>query len=148
MDMVNCIFCRVVAGEAEASKVYENDRVLAFMDIQPVRPGQLLVIPKEHIDHFSDIPDDLALEIYSLTHKLARAVRTALKPEWVGLVVHGYGVSHAHMVIVPQHDEHDITSGRIADIKDGKVIFAIEKLPVIPREELDAAARLISEKCG
>jgi histidine triad (HIT) family protein len=147
MNMVNCIFCRVAAGEAEASKVYEDDRVLAFMDIQPVRPGQLLIIPKEHIDHFSDIPDDLAMEIYSLTHKLARAVRTALKPERVGLVVHGYGVSHAHMIIVPQHDEHDITSGRMADIKDGEVIFAIERLPVIPREELDAAARLISENC-
>ncbi|HEV7642419.1 MAG TPA: HIT family protein [Pyrinomonadaceae bacterium] len=143
---MNCIFCRIVAGEAEASKVYEDDRILAFMDIQPVRPGQVLVIPKEHVDHFSDIPDDLALEIYSLTHKLARAVRSALEPERVGLVVHGYGVAHAHMVIVPQHDQNDITSGRVADIKDGKVIFTIENLPVVPREKLDAAASLICEK--
>ncbi len=143
---MNCIFCRIVAGEAKASKVYEDDRVLAFMDIQPVRPGQVLVIPKEHIDHFSDIPDDLALEIYSLTHKLSRAVRSALDPERVGLVVHGYGVAHAHMVIVPQHDENDITSGRMADIKDGKVIFTIGNLPVASRKELDDTARLICKK--
>jgi histidine triad (HIT) family protein len=143
---MNCIFCRIVAGEADASKVYEDGRVLAFMDIQPVRDGQILVIPKEHIDHFSDIPDGLALEIYALAHKLSRAVRAAFEPERVGLVVHGYGVPHAHLIIVPQHDEDDITSGRMADIKDGKVIFTIKKLPVVPRAELDAAARLISEK--
>ncbi len=140
MSVMNCIFCRIVAGEAESSKVYEDDRILAFMDIQPVRPGQVLVIPKEHIDHFSDIPDDLALGIYSLTHKLSRAMRNALAPQRVGLVVHGYGVSHAHMVIVPQHDENDITSGRMAEIKDGKVIFTVGNLPVVPREELDATA--------
>jgi histidine triad (HIT) family protein len=145
-NTVNCIFCRIVAGQAEASKVYEDDRVLAFMDIQPVRPGQILVIPKEHIDHFSDIPDDLALEIYSLTHRLSRTVRSVLSPERVGLVVHGYGVSHAHMVIVPQHDENDITSGRFAVIKDGRVNFTIKHVPVASRKELDDMARLIREK--
>lgn len=126
--------------------MYEDDNVLAFMDIQPVRPGQMLVIPKEHIDHFSDIPDDLALSIYSLTHRLARAARQILDPERIGLVVHGYGVPHAHMVIVPQHDENDITSARCAVIKDGLVHFTTKHLPLVSRRELDDTARLIREK--
>jgi histidine triad (HIT) family protein len=143
--MNDCIFCKIAAGEAESSKVYEDEDILAFMDIQPVRPGQILVIPKEHIDHFSDIPDELALKIYRKTHQLTRALRRALQPERAGLVVHGYGVAHAHMVIVPQQHEDDITSGRMADIENGRVIFTIKKLPLAAREDLDKTARSIRE---
>jgi histidine triad (HIT) family protein len=144
-QMTSCIFCQIVAGQLESSKVYEDNEVLAFMDIQPVRRGQVLVIPKQHIDHFSDIPDALALRLYMKTHALLKAVRKVVRPERVGLVVHGYGVSHAHVVIVPQHHEDDITSGRMADIENDQVIFTIKKLPVVPREELDQMAQLIKK---
>jgi len=143
--MNECIFCKIAAGEAESSKVYEDDDMLAFMDIQPVRTGQILVIPKEHIDHFSDIPDELALKIYRITHQLARTLRRALQPERVGLVVHGYGVAHAHMVIVPQQHADDITSGRMASVENGQVIFTVKKLPKVSREELDRIAQSIKE---
>ena len=63
----------------------------------------------------------------------------------MGLVVHGYGVPHAHVVIVPQHHEDDITSGRMADIENGRVIFTTEKLPLVPREELDQLAQQIKK---
>ncbi len=141
--MTSCIFCKIVAGQLESSKVYEDEEILALMDIQPVRPGQVLVIPKQHIDHFSDIPDALALSIYRKTHTLLKAVREVVRPGRMGLVVHGYGVPHAHVVIVPQHHEDDITSGRMADIENGRVIFTTRKLPLVPREELDQLAQLI-----
>lgn len=144
-QMTSCIFCRIVAGQLESSKVYEDEQVLAFLDIQPVRQGQVLVIPKEHIDHFSDIPEALALRIYRKTHDLLRAVREVVQPGRMGLVVHGYGVPHAHVVIVPQYNEDDITSGRMADIENGRVIFSTKKLPLIPREELDQMAQLIKK---
>jgi len=114
------------------------------MDTQPVRQGQVLVIPKQHIDHFSDIPEALALRIYRRTHSLLKAVREVVHPERMGLVVHGYGVPHAHVVIVPQHHEDDITSGRMADIENGRVIFTTRKLPLVPREELDRIAQVIN----
>ena len=144
-QMTSCTFCKIVAGQLESSKVYEDAEILALMDIQPVRPGQVLVIPKQHIDHFSDIPDALALRIYMKTHALLQAVRKVVQPERIGLVVHGYGVAHAHMVIVPQHHEDDITSGRMAEIENGRVIFTTRNLPVIPREELDQMAQLIKK---
>jgi histidine triad (HIT) family protein len=147
-QMTSCIFCRIVAGQLESSKVYEDDEIVAFMDIQPVRQGQVLVIPKQHIDHFSDIPDALALKIYTKTHSLLRAVREVVHPERMGLVVHGYGVPHAHVVIVPQHHEDDITSGRMADIENGRVIFATKKLPLVSREELDRMAQLIKKNAA
>lgn len=143
--MTSCVFCKIVAGQLESSKVYEDDEILAFMDIQPVQQGQVLVIPKRHIDHFSDIPDALALRIYMKTHALLKAVRKVVLPDRMGLVVHGYGVPHAHVVIVPEHHKDDITSGRMADIENGRVIFTIKKLPVVPREELNQMARLIKK---
>lgn len=143
---MDCVFCKIVCGDLEASRVYEADHILAFMDIHPVRPGQVLVIPKEHIDHFSDIPDELALEIFALTHRLSQVIRKALQPERVGLVVHGYGVPHAHMVIVPQYHEDDITTGRMAAIEDGKVVFSAKRLPKASREELEEMAHLIREQ--
>ncbi len=144
-QMPSCIFCKIVAGQLESSKVYEDDEMLAFMDIQPVHQGQVLVIPKHHIDHFSDIPDALALRIYMKTHALLKIVREVVRPERVGLVVHGYGVPHAHMIIIPQHHKDDITSARMADIENGQVIFTHKKLPVVPREELDQMAQLIKK---
>lgn len=143
--MTSCVFCKIVAGQLESSKVYEDDEILAFMDIQPVQQGQVLVIPKQHIDHFSEIPDALALRIYMKTHALMKAMRKVVRPDRMGLVVHGYGVPHAHVIIVPQHQEDDITSGRMADIENGRIIFTIKKLPVVPREELAQMAQLIKK---
>ena len=143
--MISCIFCKIVAGQLVSSKVYEDEEILAFMDIQPVRQGQVLVIPKQHIDHFSDIPDALAFRIYRTTHALLKAVREVVRPGRMGLVIHGYGVPHAHVVIVPQQHQDDITSGRMADIENGRVIFTIKKLPLVPREELDQLAQLIKK---
>jgi histidine triad (HIT) family protein len=142
--MTGCSFCRIVRGDLASSKVYEDRDVLAFMDIQPVRSGQTLVIPKEHIDHFSDIPDDLAQKIFLISHKISRVIRTRLRPERVGLVVHGYGVPHAHMIVVPQHYETDIVAGRMAIIHNGAVEFTMANLPMAPRDELDKIAKLIA----
>ncbi len=142
---MNCIFCKIISGEAESSRVYEDDQILAFMDIQPVRKGQVLVVPKKHIDHFSDIPDELATKIFLKSHHLSKSIRANLHNERVGLVVHGYGVPHAHMIVVPQHHEDDIATGRMAKVEGGKVIFTIKNLEVVPREELEKTAQIIKE---
>ncbi len=52
----SCIFCEIVDRRAEASVVYEDEQIMAFMTIRPVNPGEFLIIPKQHIDHFCDIP--------------------------------------------------------------------------------------------
>ena len=142
---MSCIFCKIIANEAEASKIYEDDDLLAFLDIHPVREGQTLIVPKHHVDHFSDIPDQLASRIFLKAHQLSKVIRQKLNPERMGLVVHGYGVPHAHLIIVPQADETDITSGRMAEIRDGKIIYSMEKLPSVPRPELDRLAKIIRD---
>ena len=139
-----CIFCRIVAGEAEASVLYEDERVVAFMNIRPINRGEFMVIPREHVDHFCDLPDDLACHILVQAQRLSRNLRERLKPERVGLVVHGYGVAHAHLVVVPQHGPDDITSGRLAYTEGGQIKFGVGHLKETTREELDGLARLLS----
>ena len=61
------------------------------------------------------------------------------------MVVHGFSVPHAHVVVVPQHDENDITSGRMAAVEDGLVVFTTKLLPSVERDELDSLAQLLRD---
>ena len=140
----SCIFCKIVAGEAPASVVYEDERVLAFMNIRPIHPGELMVIPRQHVDHFCDLADDLACHILVQAQRLSRNLRERLKPVRVGLVVHGFGVPHAHLVVVPLHESNDIVSVKHLHVEDGQIKFGVGHLKETPREELDRLARLLA----
>jgi histidine triad (HIT) family protein len=139
-----CIFCRIVAGRAAASVVFEDERVLAFMNIRPVNPGEFMVIPKEHVDHFCDLSDELACHILVQAQRLSRNLRERLKPVRVGLVVHGFGVAHAHLLVVPLHESDDIVSAKHLRVERGQIKFGVGHLKEESREELDRLARLLS----
>jgi histidine triad (HIT) family protein len=124
-----------------ASVIYEDSDMMALMNIRAVNKGECMVIPKKHIDHFTDIPDDLSAKMIVLAQRIGRRIRELYKPERIGYVVHGYGVPHAHLIIVPQNDPCDITSHKFARIVDGELHFGVEHLPLIPRHKLDAMAR-------
>jgi histidine triad (HIT) family protein len=138
-----CIFCQIVAREAPASVLYEDERVLAFMNIRPFCAGEFLVIPKEHVDHFCDLSDELSCHVMVQAQRLSRNLRERLRPQRVGLVVSGYGVAHAHLNVVPLNDPSDITSAKFAHIEDGKIKFDLSHLKETTREELDGLARLL-----
>ena len=87
-----CVFCAIVAGSAPCSRVHEDESCLGFMGIRLIHPGELMIIPKAHIDHFCDLPDQLAAHIVTVAQRLSRAIRRTLKPPRVGLVVHGFGL--------------------------------------------------------
>lgn len=143
--MENCIFCKIVAGREVASKIYEDDKILAFMNIRPVNTGEFMVIPKEHIDHFLDIPNDLAAHILLTAQRLARKVQENFKPKRMGYVVHGFGVPHAHLNIPPLEHPDDIVSYKFARIENDKVVFDAKQIPLVPREELDRMAKIIRD---
>jgi len=141
--MDKCIFCQIIAGHAPASRVYEDDLCLAFMTLKPTRTGECTVIPKGHIDHFTDIPDELAAHLMVTAQHIGRNMMRQLSPLRVGMVVHGFGVPHAHLILVPQHDPHDITSGRHAFIEAGQIKFSNQHLPGCERDDLDRIAALL-----
>lgn len=107
--MTNCIFCRIVAREEPASIVFEDDRALAFLDIRPVNPGHLLVIPRQHFASLNELPLPLGGYLFQVGMKLAAALRkTDLRCEGINLYVAdgasaGQEVFHVHLHVVPRY---------------------------------------------
>ncbi len=126
---MDCIFCKIAAGEIPSVKVYEDDRVLAFMDINPLSEGHLLIIPKAHAATIYEITEDDFLAVMSATHKLAAAVKKALNPDGINLLqLNGRAanqvVPHLHMHIVPRWSgdgltisQWDMVAGDMENIK-------------------------------
>lgn len=141
---MTCIFCDIVAERAPASFVYRDERVSAFMTLRPTAPGECLVIPNNHVDHFIDLPDALAAHIMTIAQGIGRRVRAAFPLQRVGYLVHGYGVPHAHLIIVPQQGPHHLTSDRFAQVVDGQVVFDMSRVPAADRKTLDEHARLLA----
>ena len=140
-----CPFCEIVAGRAPASVIYEDAAIMAFMTLHPFAAGECTVIPREHIDHFTDVPDAVAQRVMLVAQHIGRRLRTVFEPQRVGMVVHGYGVPHAHLILVPQHGPYDITSAHYAYIEDGRIEFGMRHIPFTPRATLDEHARLLSD---
>jgi histidine triad (HIT) family protein len=111
------------------------------MTLRPTAPGECLVIPRVHVDHFTDVPEDLAAHMMRIAHRLGRRMRATFPVDRVGMLVHGYGVAHAHLIIVLQQGPHHITSDRMASVRDGRVVFTHELLPVVNRTTLDEHAQ-------
>ncbi len=108
--MQGCIFCKIAKGEIPAVKVYEDEKVLAFMDINPINDGHTLVIPKKHAENIFEIsPEDLS-EVISVAHKIARAIKNSLNPEGLTVVqlngrVAGQVVPHFHVHLIPRKED-------------------------------------------
>ncbi|HEY2205691.1 MAG TPA: HIT family protein [Pseudonocardia sp.] len=136
-----CVFCAIAGGRQPASVVADEGDVLAFCDIQPVRPGHLLVVPRAHADGLADLPDAAGRAMFALARRLAGAVRRSGLPcDGVNLfmadgIAAGQEVEHVHLHVLP----------RVA--RDGAVrISARWSLP--PRAELDATAGQVRAALG
>lgn len=100
----NCAFCDIISGERPASTVYETEKVIAILDILPLRPGHTLVIPKAHIPKLSDLPPDLASAVGEAVSKVANALTEAMGNTGLNVVCnqeYAQAVPHAHYHIIP-----------------------------------------------
>ena len=75
MPEQSCIFCEIVAGRADASVVYENEHVLAFLDLFSINEGHTLVVPKRHATQLDDMDADTGMQVFAVAHRLARWIR-------------------------------------------------------------------------
>lgn len=100
--MEHCIFCRIAAGEIPATKVYEDDKVLAFLDINPKAPGHTLLIPKSHYPWFQDVPDDIYTDLFLAAKKISQDIKVKNNADYVRLGIVGTDVPHTHIHLVPQ----------------------------------------------
>ena len=102
-----CLFCKIVRGEIPSARVLETDHAVAFLDINPVNRGHVLLVPKAHHATLADLPDDLAAETARLVPRLARAIRAATGADGLNLIVNngraaGQTVDHGHWHLIPR----------------------------------------------
>lgn len=104
--MINdCIFCKISEGKIPCFKVYEDEKIISFLDISPYCVGHLLVIPKEHYKWVWDIPSEDYSYLMSKTKYFAEVLKKTFDTEWVEEVIAGLGVSHAHIHLLPRKFE-------------------------------------------
>ena len=123
------IFSRIVAGEIPSYKVAENERYYAFLDINPLAKGHTLVIPKQEVDYFYDIDNDLLSEMIIFAKEIALKMKSVTQCKKVATVVLGLEVPHAHIHLIPMNSEADVD-------------FRREKLKLTPEEFTEIAHKL------
>jgi histidine triad (HIT) family protein len=102
------IFTRIIRGEIPSYKIAEDERFLAFLDINPLRAGHTLVVPKQETDYIFDLGDDLLAEMIVFSKKVATAIREAIPCNRIGIAVLGLEIPHAHIHLVPMDSMEDI----------------------------------------
>lgn len=110
--MTECIFCKIIEGTIPSVKVYEDENVLAFMDIVPVTKGHVLLIPKTHRENIYDLTAEEAAQLFSVVPKIANAIKDEFKPAGMNLLQNngayaGQAVFHSHLHLIPRYDETD-----------------------------------------
>lgn len=135
----HCIFCDIIHGAAEVSVCYEDADAIAFMDIQPVNAGHVLVVPRQHFESFLDLPRSLGTHLFDVAMQLAPAIRNVSGADGMNVIVSsgaaaGQDVYHFHIHLIPR---------RQADGFDVRLPFANSDMP--DRTVLDmVAARIIA----
>lgn len=108
----NCLFCKIIKGEIPCSKVYEDEDVLAFLDISQTTIGHTLVIPKDHYDNFLYVPKDLVAKTFSVAQKISQALVSGLGAKGVNILVNtnevaGQTIMHFHIHVIPRYSSSD-----------------------------------------
>lgn len=124
------IFSRIINGEIPGTFVHRDDRCVAFLSINPLAPGHVLVVPIEEYDHWVDLPEPLAAHLFAVAHRIGRAQEAAFGCDRVGVIIAGYEVPHTHIHLVPTNDMSQLSFANAA--------------ASVSREDLDAAAAAIT----
>jgi histidine triad (HIT) family protein len=95
------VFTRIINGELPGRFVWKDDRAVAFLTINPIKPGHTLVVPREEVDHWLDLDPDLAKHVMGVCQCVGKAIHRAFRPARVGSAVVGIEVPHVHVHLIP-----------------------------------------------
>ena len=95
------VFTQIMEGKLPGRFVWQDERAVAFLTINPVKPGHTLVVTREEVDHWIDLPSELAAHVMTVCHGVGRAIQRAFEPTRVGQAIVGIEVPHVHVHLVP-----------------------------------------------
>ncbi|OGK62898.1 hypothetical protein A2334_03770 [Candidatus Roizmanbacteria bacterium RIFOXYB2_FULL_38_10] len=114
--MKDCVFCKIVTGKIPSYKVYEDNDFMGFLDIAPLNPGNVLLIPKTHYHWVYDAPN--MGKYFEVARKIGIAAQKAVGAHSINFLTLGYEVPHAHIRIIPRFDNDGHTDGiRLSAVK-------------------------------
>lgn len=138
----NCIFCKIIAGQIPSVKVYEDDQVLAFLDISQATPGHTLLVPKRHVPDIFAYDKALAEAVFSRVPKVARAIKAA-DPRIQGMnILNNNGevayqsVFHSHIHLIPRFSQDDDFSIHFGDHTDAYTNDQLQAIAAKIRQEV------------
>ncbi len=139
----SCNFCKIILGEDQASIVYDDDSVLAFMDLHPANVGHTLVVPRDHWETIYDIPEKVLADLFAVVKRVSVAVKKAVGAEGISILqfnerAAGQSVRHFHVHIIPRF-RGDAISKFIGAMLEP---MGFEK---VERQDLDEIAEKIKE---
>lgn len=102
------IFSKIIAGDIPSYKIAENEYFFAFLDVAPLRPGHVLVIPKKEVDNLFDLEENLLSQILVFAQPIAKAIEKAFRCNRCGISVVGLEVPHAHVHLIPINSANDL----------------------------------------
>ncbi len=105
---MECLFCNIVSGDPPSFKVWEDENFIAFLDIMPVNPGHILLIPKSHTEEVFDLSNDLYDGIFRVMKKLAEPLKRATSAKRIGVAIEGLEVPHVHIHLVPIYNNNEL----------------------------------------
>jgi histidine triad (HIT) family protein len=111
---MSSVFTKIMRREILGHFVWEDELCVAIMTIQPVRDGHVLVIPRQEVDHWDVLPDELAAHLMTVAKKIATALKKSFSSRRVGLLIAGFEVPHTHLHVLPIDDMHDFDLSGLA----------------------------------
>lgn len=133
---MSTIFSKIIAGEIPAYKVAESNDYLAFLDVNPLTEGHVLVIPKKETDYIFEISDDEYMGLWVFSKIVAQGIKKAFPCEKVGVAVVGLEVAHAHIHLMPLNHVHDM------NFEKPKLTLSDERMTVIAENIREAISRV------
>jgi len=126
---MSTIFTKIIEGDIPCHKVAETEDHIAFLDINPIAEGHTLVVPKQEIDYFFDLPDELMQSTMNFSRTIAKAIDEALNPLRTGVIVQGLEVPHAHVHLVPLYKTHQVMAlGHNVSVSDERMKELAKKI--------------------
>jgi histidine triad (HIT) family protein len=106
------VFTRIIEGELPGRFVWKDERCVAFLSITPLKAGHTLVVPREEVDHWLDLEEDLAAHLLNVSRSIGKALQKGFQPAKVGLLIAGLEVLHTHIHLVPIDGLYDLDFDR------------------------------------
>ncbi len=116
------IFTHIIAGKLPGHFVWKDEQAVAFMTIQPIRPGHLLVVPRLEIDQWDDLPEELTMHLMAVSRHIGRALKATYGSARSALIIAGFEVPHTHLHVLPADEMGDLSFLKIYSAEQDELV--------------------------